>query len=659
MFAKNNQISGRQTMRLLVFELLGYSALLVPAALAKSAGRDGVFSIALGVAAGFVYLRLLRKLLVGMRGNYSDCLITVCGTIGGNLIKAGYFLYFLLLAGRVTAVFAELVVKELLEEQFSLILVLIMVLVYYGVSGGIEGRARVYEILFWVVLIPLFLMMLLALPAVDPDYWLPVMTAKPVAVIKGGYQVFLCISILFLVPFFSEYVSEKVQVYHSAKRALVWTGIILAALYLILLGMFGDRALATLDYPAVTMMSRIQMTGGFLKRADALMFGIWFFTLYALINSLIFFAGKLWTIQKRWEKWWLPAETVAVYFLANGFYYSEGLKMLYEKFFYYVGTPFVVLVPLVICVLLSGCGSATELEDREFPTLLTVSSESEFTKEWLNGLKEGTKKIDYNHLKAVLIEREFIESSEAMAEMLSLLKDDKNVPLNAYVVTTDDLQGLKDAEADLEKPLGDYLEELLEHGDTVKKETYPTIGMLYQEAENRRETLFIPTVSLVEKKPEITSYEVYKRGAAIGQADSDVALLSFFIGNQLEEYVLQLGVNNYVRLSDSGNEISFSEDRSSSGRLQKLVVVEIDCEGEILRQNHGDDTEGVQAWMDTQIKDYMTAKAAMALERGIDVTNSLKKLGSQREWYVYYTQSPNFYEGDIRIVFEIDIDWID
>ena len=659
MFAKNNQISGRQATRILVFELLGYSALLVPSALAKAAGRDGIFSIALGVATGFLYLRLLRVLLNRMHGNYSGCLMTACGTIGGNLLKTGYLVYFLLLAGRVAAVFAELVVKELLEEQFSLILLIIMVLVYYGVSGGIEGRARVYEILFWMILIPLFIMMLLAAPAVDTDYWLPVMTANPVPILKGGYQVFLCISIVFLVPFFSEYVNGRGQIYHCAKRALAWTGLILGALYLILLGMFGDRALATLDYPVVTMMSRIQMTGGFLKRTDALMFGIWFFTLYALLNSLVFFAERLWPIQKCGTKWWLSAEVVIVYLLASGFYYLEGLKMLYEKFFYYVGTPFVVLVPLLVCVLLSGCGSATELEDREFPTLLTVSTESDFAKEWMNGLQEGMKKIDYNHLKIVLVERGFLENEEAMAEMLGLLKEDKNIPLNAYVVTTDDLNGLTEAEADLEKPLGDYLEDLLEHGDTVKKETYPTIGMLYQEAENRRETLFIPTVTLVEKKPEVTAYEVYKRGVAAGQAESDVALLSFFINNQMEEYVLQLGVNNYVRLSNPGNEISFSDDRASSGRLQKLVIVEVDCEGEILRQNYGDDAEGVQAWLDTQIREYMAAKAALALEKGIDVTNSLKKLGSQREWYAYYTQSPNFYEGDIQIIFETDIDWID
>ena len=101
MYAKNNQISGRQATRLLVFELLGYSALLVPAALAKTAGRDGIFSVALGVAAGFLYLYLLKPGFGRMQGSYSECLITTFGPATGNLIKTGYLVFFLLLAGRV------------------------------------------------------------------------------------------------------------------------------------------------------------------------------------------------------------------------------------------------------------------------------------------------------------------------------------------------------------------------------------------------------------------------------------------------------------------------------------------------------------------------------------------------------------------------------
>ncbi len=361
MFAKNNQISGRQAMRLLTFDLLGYSALLIPAVLAKEVGRDGIFSILAGIAGGLLFLLLLRSVMSQMSGNYNEYLTKCCGSFLGSILKVCYILYFLLLAGRVASVFAELVVKELLEEQFRLILFIILFLTYYGVTGGIEGRARVYEILFWIVLLPLFGMMLLALPAVDTDYWMPVFYSSPTEILTGGYQVFLCFSILFLIPFFAEYVKNREHLYLCGKKALFLTGMILCLLYLVLLGMFGSNALATLEYPAVTMMSRVQMTGGFFKRADAFMFGIWFFTLYALLNSLVFFGGRLWMdllkpfgkkmTEKGWARFCMLLEIAFVFYLADRFYQSVELKASYERFFAYVGTPFVVLVPFVLWLI--------------------------------------------------------------------------------------------------------------------------------------------------------------------------------------------------------------------------------------------------------------------------------------------------------------------
>ena len=43
-------------------------------------------------------------------------------------------------------------------------------------------------------------------------------------------------------------------------------------LYLILIGLFGVEALAQMKFPAVTMMSRVQVTGGFLKRTESAAF---------------------------------------------------------------------------------------------------------------------------------------------------------------------------------------------------------------------------------------------------------------------------------------------------------------------------------------------------------------------------------------------------
>ena len=143
MFAMNDQISERQAMRLITFDLLGYSAIMIPSTLAKDAGRDGIFGIVLGTFGGFLYLLLLRAVLRKMDGNYETYLERSFGVFPGLILRLFYAFFFLFLAGKVAAVFAELVVKELLKKQFRLILGIILVLVFYGITVGIEGRARV------------------------------------------------------------------------------------------------------------------------------------------------------------------------------------------------------------------------------------------------------------------------------------------------------------------------------------------------------------------------------------------------------------------------------------------------------------------------------------------------------------------------------------
>ena len=724
MFSENNQISGRQVFRLLTYDFLGMGTLLLPTMLADTAGRDGIFCILAGILSTFLYLKLLRYLLKGMKTSYPDFLKQNCGKICGYVLWGGYFLYFILMASYTAYLFSTLMLNGLVENiSFYLVLLLILLLAFYGMAGGIEGRARVYEILFWFLMIPLFLMLFAACREVKPVYWSPVFVADGKEVLSGSYYVLFCYSMVSIVLFLKEYVADRKKCVGVAEKAVWFSGGVFAALYLILIGLFGVEALAQMKFPAVTMMSRVQVTGGFLKRTDAFMFSIWFFTLYAMLNSMVFYSGNLAAKVIRdcggyleGKKRMLPylILLLLVYGVAVLFYRNQQFLDCVTFLLWKIGTPFVVGVPVLLCLtgerkkhnkkvrvlvlvcflfgclFLQGCNVA-ELEDKAFPVLLNIRDQDDFQNVWLNHEYAGNKEVDYNHLKVVLIERSFLEKEAEVEDMLSMLEQEKEVPWNAYVMTTESCDRLAQTEGELDVLLGNYLEELLENTSGIDQKAYPTLGMLYEERVNHLETLYIPFVDIegeqsgaVEddtEKPQITAYEVWKRGRAAGLVDTDTARAAFFTQNFADDYTLQLAPELYVKVDAASCRVKETEKIGAGGLTEQVVTVTVTGEGEILsgtvsasenpanseagntetnitNNSYEKMTREKEQIINTRMEDYLNAIAAHALEKEIDITNSYRNLGADnRTWYFKYQNTPAAYEKDIKIQYLVKINW--
>lgn len=749
MFSENNQISGRQVFRLLTYDFLGMGTLLLPTMLADTAGRDGIFCILAGILSTFLYLKLLRYLLKGMKTSYPDFLKQKCGKICGYVLWGGYFLYFTLMASYTAYLFSMLMLNGLVENvSFYLVLLLILLLAFYGMAGGIEGRARVYEILFWFLMIPLFLMLFAACREVKPVYWSPVFVADGKEVLSGSYYVLFCYSMVSIVLFLKEYVADRKKCVGAAEKAVWFSGGVFAALYLILIGLFGVEALAQMKFPAVTMMSRVQVTGGFLKRTDAFMFSIWFFTLYAMLNSMVFYSGNLAEKVIRdcggyleGKKRMLPylILLLLVYGVTVLFYRNQQFLDCVTFLLWKIGTPFVVGVPVLLCLtgerkkhnkkvrvlvlvcflfgclFLQGCNVA-ELEDKAFPVLLNIRDQDDFQNVWLNHEYAGNKEVDYNHLKVVLIERSFLEKEAEVEDMLSMLEQEKEVPWNAYVMTTESCDRLAQTEGELDVLLGNYLEELLENTSGIDQKAYPTLGMLYEERANHLETLYIPFVDIegeqsgavqddtekeeqsatvwddTEKeeeeqqpvmtgKPQITAYEVWKRGRAAGLVDTDTARAAFFTQNFADDYTLQLAPELYVKVDAASCRVKETEKIGVGGLTEQIVAVTVTGEGEILsgtvsasenpanaeaentetnitNTSYEKMTREKEQLLNTRMEDYLNAAATHALEKEIDITNSYRNLGADnRTWYFKYQNTPAAYEKDIKIQYLVEINW--
>lgn len=756
MFSENNQISGRQVFRLLTYDFLGMGTLLLPTMLADTAGRDGIFCILVGILSTFLYLKLLRYLLKGMKTSYPDFLKQKCGKVCGYVLWGGYFLYFILMASYTAYLFSTLMLNGLVENvSFYLVLLLILLLAFYGMAGGIEGRARVYEILFWFLMIPLFLMLFAACREVKPAYWSPVFVADGKEVLSGSYYVLFCYSMVSIVLFLKEYVADRRKCVGAAEKAVWFSGGVFAALYLILIGLFGVEALAQMKFPAVTMMSRVQVTGGFLKRTDAFMFSIWFFTLYAMLNSMVFYSGNLAEKVIRdcggyleGKKRMLPylILLLLVYGVTVLFYRNQQFLDCVTFLLWKIGTPFVVGVPVLLCLtgrkpgrgmeecrtkkgrmeerrmeecgskehkderkshkkkvrvvvlacflfgclFLQGCNVA-ELEDKVFPVLLNIRDQDDFQNVWLNHEYAGNKEVDYNHLKVVLIERSFLEKEAEVEDMLSMLEKEKEVPWNAYVMTTESCDRLAQTEGELDVLLGNYLEERLENTSGIDQKAYPTLGMLYEERVNHLETLYIPFVDIereqsgavqgdTEKekqsatvwddtgkeeeeqqpvmtgRPQITAYEVWKRGRAVGLVDTDTARAAFFTQNFADDYTLQLAPELYVKVDAASCRVKETEKIGVGGLTEQIVAVTVTGEGEILSGTVS--AREKEQLLNTRMEDYLNAIASHALENEIDITNSYRNLGADnRTWYFKYQNTPVAYEKDIKTQYLVKINW--
>lgn len=380
MFSNNEKISSRQIKRLLVFDLFGVSSLLLPTQLAKAGNGFGLWNILAGTALAGLYLWLVNICCRHTVHDYIGYLKQGWGIFFARTIYICYAMICIFACGWVAKLLSDLMCDTLLEnKEFPLALFFVILLAFYGAVAGLEARARIYEVMFWVLVIPLVVMLLLCIRQVQVIQWFPIFQQEGENgrewFLSGTFQCFAAFLpvtfLLFLVP------HEQNQ--KKARRAAGWAVVIsagaLIVIYMILLGIFGRGALAQDEYPVVTLMGMVKLPGDFLKRLDAVMVGVWFFTLYALIGSTLYYAAVVFrracdrqinqkesggqakrgnkNSQKygRNKTYWFSAAALAAYGIAYGFHIWPQTEIAAGALFYNVCVPFLVLVPFLSVIL--------------------------------------------------------------------------------------------------------------------------------------------------------------------------------------------------------------------------------------------------------------------------------------------------------------------
>lgn len=414
MFSNNDKISLRQFTRLLVFDLFSVSGLIIPNIAAASSGRDGLLSICLGTLYAFIYGYLILYLCKQTNGRYLSYCDDNFGRFVTFFVGIPYIIKLFLCLVFAARLFGQIINLTLLEDTDNRIIILFLLMVSaYSASKGMEVRARITEVIYFIVIVPIFIFLFLGIRKVDPANITPLFTGRLSDIGLGSYQVLLTYSALEMMLFAAPMIHYKAadlkkgkKLYSYAVKAIIITGILNILMYIVTMGLLGRIETSNKLWSSINIFQMVKLPGGFLQRQDAFILSIWLLGIFTLTGALFYYLATVTGhVMKLSNRNYLLVPLILLVFGAS------VIPMETDQFFYYfgkymmyIGLPQSLIIPILVAgtgklkklinkkavintvfalviaggaITLTGCSDMTEIEDRNFIQAVGVDTKDE------------------------------------------------------------------------------------------------------------------------------------------------------------------------------------------------------------------------------------------------------------------------------------------
>lgn len=358
----------------------------------------------------------------------------------------------------------------------------------------------------------------------------------------------------------------------------------------------------------------------------------------------------------------------------------------------------------VLC--LGGCGN-TELEERNFPLAAAVTltkenyqmafgfeqlkdvadekSEKENTSVllaegkdcmelFLHADGENPGEMDYNHLKALILNRSLLEDEKRLGAFLGYLEEENLFSRNTLLfVTEDEPNQVMEMDTVLKEPVGTYLNERIASDERFKDSEAVTLGSLFRIWENENENLWIPYINCAEDKMILEKYYLMQGRMAAGKVDRETGELALLSEQKMKSYSISLEDAESVTLSNLCCSYAFTEQ---NGQVTETVTIKADGKyqgnrellqktkqrDEKLEDLHTDSQDEnalleVEAEIEQTLEEKMDAMTEkLQQSQNADGTNSYYKLGAYaRDIYLQFQKDWSGYRKNLTVEYHWDV----
>lgn len=360
-------ITDRQAGRMIILESFAASAIFMPV-MAARVNLGAVPTMIMGIILAFVF----GAFFIWASGK-QGC-FTGVQAIDGRLIHLLYALRFFLRSVIYLVVLVQMVKRFLLPDgSRPMIAILLAAVACYACLRTLAGRARLIELLFWWVLIPVMIIWLLSLPGWNweliSSQRFSAIGVRPEQTVYYVYQMLLFYlpfeSILYFMPLVrtdagrkggQQNAAAENQAQKTVYRSLLIGVLLNLAVFCMAFFTIGENGLRADYFSVCSMLKTVQAPGGVMARLDIAAMPFLLIGLFILYSGSVFYGCKAW--EKVWvpvhiakHGWILPVASSALIFILSLFLNDfNGVAEWYIEFAVWIDLPLAVILPL-ICML--------------------------------------------------------------------------------------------------------------------------------------------------------------------------------------------------------------------------------------------------------------------------------------------------------------------
>lgn len=347
-------LTDRQVFRTSVLENVALAMMLAPFVAAKLAGSYHLLSFFLGLLLIVLYGMYICFISEKIRGSFEDTLVTEHGTMG-RIAGVIYYFRFYLKAALYILLLGEIVSTYMLLNVNKWVVIVSFVLVcFYGASRSVVGRARMLEMLFLWMVVPLILVAVFSINSVDimknSDFAIPALDdlgfGHGVNILVGGYGILLLLQSMEIMLF--TLCRARNNSRSNALKTIAWIGITIFMAYIFIIGILGRNWIVSDWQASFNVMEAAALPGKTFDRLDYLVLSFLMIGVLATVSGYIAYGGRLLDrVAGSAGRWWQGVVMLVTLTAMIALWCVKEIRKVLLVYMFFGDLPLGLLLPLI------------------------------------------------------------------------------------------------------------------------------------------------------------------------------------------------------------------------------------------------------------------------------------------------------------------------